>query len=275
MLTRPIGGRREPEVERDIRTDLLDFVTVWADLRVRLAPAGAADEARREALQRLDEAEILLGPSASLDRVRRECAEALGLAGSLPQPVASPRSAWEHSDLGRSCLRSGEFERAADQFRQALDLRPQDFWPNFYLGLCAYQLGRFEEAITAFSICNALSPETAQCYFNRALAHDALGQAAQALRDYTRALQLDRRLTDAALNRGILYYAQGRHAEAAADLDQALETAAGRETRGVIHYNRALVCLARGDRPSALSNLEAAVGCGHDEARTLYDRLRP
>ena len=32
----PAGMR--PELERAIRTDLLDFITVWADLRVRLAP---------------------------------------------------------------------------------------------------------------------------------------------------------------------------------------------------------------------------------------------
>src|SRR5262249_47732858 len=163
-------------------------VTVWAELRVRLAPEGGADAARREALRRLDEALVLLGPSASLDRVRREYAEALGLAGSSPPPATAPQSAWEHCDLGRSYLRSGELEPAAGQFRQALDLRPQDFWPNFYLGVCAYQLGRFGEAIGAFSICNALEPETAECYFNRAMAHEALGQTADALRDYTRAL---------------------------------------------------------------------------------------
>jgi tetratricopeptide (TPR) repeat protein len=108
-----------------------------------------------------------------------------------------------------------------------------------------------------------------------ALAHEALGHTTQALCDYTRALQLDRTLTDAAINRGILYYMKGRYADAATDLEQALATATGREALGVIHYNRALVNLARGDRPAALSNLEAAVNYGHEDAHNLYKRLHP
>src|SRR5205823_194992 len=46
-LARPVAARREPEVERTIRADLLDFALVWADLIVRRAPAGRSDEARR------------------------------------------------------------------------------------------------------------------------------------------------------------------------------------------------------------------------------------
>ncbi len=173
-----------------------------------------------------------------------------------------PRTAWEHCDLGRSYLRSGDFARAAEQFRIALDLRPQDFWTNFDEGLCAYHLGRFDEAVNAFRVCIALDWKSAECYFNRALAHEALGHAEQALRDYTWALGLNEKFTEAALNRGILHYGAGRYAEAAADLDRALENASGREILGVIHYNRALVELARGDRPAALASLGVAQAWG-------------
>jgi tetratricopeptide (TPR) repeat protein len=271
-----MAGLRDPELERTIRTDLLDFVTVWADLSVRLAPIGEADRARREALQRLDEAEALLGPSVSLDRLRRDLCAALGMPGPPPSPAsAGPQSAWEHCDLGRSYLRSGDLRRAAGEFERALELRPQDFWPNFYRGLCAYHLGRFDDAVNAFSICVALAPEAAECYFNRASAREALGQADLARRDYGRALELDRSLTEAALNRGILNYSEGRYGEADSDLDRAQATASGRETLGLIHYHRALVGLARGDRPSAIASLEAAMGHGHEEARKLYKSLRP
>ncbi|MBV8313750.1 MAG: tetratricopeptide repeat protein [Planctomycetaceae bacterium] len=273
LLTRPIDGRREPEVERAIRADLLDVVTVWADLRVRLVPEAESEEARRDALRQLDEAEALLGPSPALDRLRRSYAKALGMADSSGTPAAEPHSAWEHCDLGRSHLRSGDLPRAEEQFRLALELRPQDFWPNFYRGLCAYQLGRYEDATNAFCICVALAPETAECYFNRARAREALGQADPAIRDYTRALQLDPTLTDAALNRGILHATHGRYTEATADLDRALGSASGRETRGVIHYNRALIDLARRDRSAALTHLKLSEGFGHEGARSLRQRL--
>jgi eukaryotic-like serine/threonine-protein kinase len=277
-LLRPIPGRHEPEVEQKIRTDLLDIVTVWADLRVRLAPAAQTDLARRDALAQLDRAAVVLGSGPGLERLRQAYRRALeksaasGKAASFP---LKPQTAWEHFDLGRAYLRDGDFTRAAEQFQQAVDLRPQDFWPNFYQGLCAYKLGQFEDALNAFRVCISLAPHPAECYFNRALAYEALGQHDLAQSDYTRALQCDDQLTGAALNRGVLHYAAGRYADAKVDLSRALATASGRADRGAILYNRALVNLARHDRPAALSDLRDARDCGHAQAHELYKQLQP
>ena len=60
VLLAPIPGRSEPELAQTIRTDLLDIITVLADLRVRLAPAAEAGMARNEALAQLDEAAAVL-----------------------------------------------------------------------------------------------------------------------------------------------------------------------------------------------------------------------
>ncbi len=272
-LLEAIHGRREPEVEQQIRADLLDFAVIWADLRVRLAKTDQADEvpqeALREALRILDEAADQLGPSPALDRDRRHYARTLGMTRSPRCHSTRPRTAWEHYDLGKSYLRSGKLERAAEQFRLALELRPQDFWPNFYQGLCAYRHGRFNEAVQAFSICQALAPETAECSYNLALAHEALGQDDQALRDYRRALQVDHRLLQAALNRGILLSRHGRHAEATAALEEALAITnpSDQETLGAVHYNLALIQLALDRRSNALVHLQAAKDAGHQEAR--------
>lgn len=275
LLLEAIGGRREPEVERQIRVDLLDFAVVWADLRVRLAGTDEADEAKREALRVLDEAADRLGPSPALDRDRRHYARALGLARAPLCRSTRPKTPWEYYDLGKSYLRSGKLQRAAEQFRLALESRPQDFWPNFYQGLCAYRLGRFDDAVRAFSICQALAPETAECSYNLALAHEALGQDDQALREYRRALQLDRGLLEAALNQGVLLSRSGRHAEAAASLEETLATAglSDREALGAMHYNLALIQLAMDRRSNALEHLQAAVDAGHHEARAIRDRL--
>jgi tetratricopeptide (TPR) repeat protein len=277
LLLGPAQGGPDQSLEATIRSDLIDFLTVWADLRVRMADRGDAEAARREVLQHLDEALALLGPRPALARLRGEQAAALGLP---PAPVSgtattAPGSAWEHGDLGRAYLRAGDLARAAEEFQAAVESRPHDFWPNFYQGLCAYRRGEYDEAVAAFRVCVALAPDTAECYYNRGRAYEALGRNPAALRDYSRALQLDPALSAAALNRGILLAGEGRHTEAAADLDRALPTAGGRESRGVVHYNRALVELARGDRPAALAHLEAAVRDGHAAAGEVLERLRP
>jgi serine/threonine protein kinase/tetratricopeptide (TPR) repeat protein len=270
LLLKPPGLKAEGVV----RADLLDFALAWVGFRVRLAPATEADNARREALRVLDEAEELLGPSAAIDRERRLHGGLFARADTAPALASRPCSARERFVLGMSYLRSGEESRAAEQFQLGLDLRPQDFWLNFYQGLCAFRLGRFDESVDAFRVCIALAPESAECFHNRALALGALGLTGKAIDDYTHALERNPALTAASLNRGMLHYREGHLIEAAADLNQALATTTGRREQGIIYYNLSLVDLAHGDRAAALSNLKVAVSHGDEAARELQDRLQ-
>ena len=268
------AGALDPEIEQRIRTDLHELAVVWADLRVRLASKADVDEAQREAIRVLDQAEASCGPSPSLNRERRAYARALGQPISSSGPDPAPRSAWEHYDLGRSYLRSGQVQEAATEFRRTLELEPQDFWSNFYQGHCAYHLGQFEEASAAFRTCIALSPKAAWCYHDRARAEEILGQVKQAFNDYSRAIELDPALAAAALNRGILSYKAGRPEDAIADFQRALRAGPDPETAGRIHYNLALAHLARGDRKAALASAEEAVTSGYQKARDFRDGLR-
>jgi eukaryotic-like serine/threonine-protein kinase len=271
-LLRQGAERSESEFDQRARTDLLDLVAVWADLRVRYAPAAESVEARTEAIRILTEAEGLLGSSPALDRDRRDHARALGLDDLSSHRVAKPRTAWEHYDLGRFYLRSGNLDPALEQFRRGLDIQPHSFWLNYYEGLCEYRLRRFESAVNAFRVCIALSPETAECYYNRALAYQASGRLDRALADYNRALKHDPNLTDAALNRGILHHRQGHNSDAIADLELALSTTSSPSALGVIHYNLALVHLARRNREAASANIQAAIRFGNHDAQNLSRR---
>jgi serine/threonine protein kinase/tetratricopeptide (TPR) repeat protein len=260
----------DPEARRRVRADLLDLAVVWADLHVRHAAPAARDDARREALAVLGEAEVALGPSPALDRDRGSYAEALGLRVPADRRLATPETAWEHDALGRSYLRSGQVEQAAAEFRAALALKPDDFWAYYHLGLCAFRLGRFDEALASYTACVALEPRRADCYYNRAKALDALGHADEAARDDTRALELDPDLAAAALNRGILSYNAGRHREAAADFRRALALSpTDRALRGRALYNLALALHALGDRPTAVDAAEKAAAAGNVDARAL------
>jgi tetratricopeptide (TPR) repeat protein len=249
-------------------------MVLWADLRGRFAPEGESVAAKQEVFGVLSEAEAILGSSPSLSRQREVYASALGLRqGGAPAPKKA-RSAWGHFDLGKSYLRTGDLKLAAREFRLGLELRPQDFWLNCYDGLCAYRLKRFEEALSAFRAAVVLAPEAAECYFNRGLAYQALGRLDDALADYSRALRLHERFTVAALNRGVVYYRLGRNNDARADLNRALALAQGQTTRGIIHYNTALVELASGDREAGASHVRAALELGNPDAQDLHRRLR-
>ncbi|HEY2158886.1 MAG TPA: tetratricopeptide repeat protein, partial [Isosphaeraceae bacterium] len=227
-----------------------------------------------EAVTILRDAEGQFGPSPALRRDLVCYARLLGRAELGALPIPSPRTAWEHYDLGRSYLRTGEHGRAEAEFRRSVDLQPGELWPNFFLGVCAYRLERHQDAAASLSICVALSPGTAECYYNRAIAIEALDQPERARADYTRALDLRPDFTDAAMNRGILEYRRGRHAEAIRDLESALAKLPAPDARGQILYNMALVQLALRDRAAAETSLKRAMGDGDARSRELYYRIQ-
>jgi tetratricopeptide (TPR) repeat protein len=264
----PAGGHA---LDPAVRDDLLDLAIFWADLQVRLAPPAGKEEARREALVVLDQAEASFGPSPVLDAER-----VLHGAPGRPegQSARAPQTAWEHYALAHSLLRIGELERAAEEAGRAVRLQPQGLWPNFYQGLCAHRLGRHADAATAYSVCIGAAPEAAGCFSNRALAWAALGRTEQALQDYDydQALRLDPALAVAAVNRGMLHYGAKRYDAALADLQRARELGTD---RAVVAFDLALVHLARGEQSAALDELRAALShYPHPpDARKLHDRL--
>jgi tetratricopeptide (TPR) repeat protein len=262
-----------PEFELNIKRDMLDFVKIWTDLQVQLAPPEQHGAAREACLGILAEAEAEYGGSRLLDSARQNLEGTPRRPGADPGPGTQPRSHWDDYELGTSYLQAGQFNLAAEQFRRGLDLRPQDFWLNFYHGLCAFRTGKFAEAAHAFHICIALSPETAECYYNRGRAYQELGETRMAMHDYARALELNPRLCDAVLNRAIILHQQGHQNEAAMALEQALGMAPGPASLGEIHYIWALVELKREKRAKALEHLKAASEQGHSRAHDLRERL--
>jgi serine/threonine protein kinase/tetratricopeptide (TPR) repeat protein len=273
-LIEPLAGGEPAAIVARTRTDLLDVLVLWAVLRVRFALPNESLLARQEVVRVLSDAKSLLGTGPALEREFVTSARALRLDTTGRSGVLPVRTAWEHLDMGKSYLRSGDSELAWREFRVGLRLRPQDFWLNFYEGLCAYRLKRFEEAVNAFRVSIALAPASAECRYNQGLAFQALGRLDEAMADYDAALQLNTRFTDAALNRGTILYRLGRHDDARAGLNRALASAPSPKERGTIHYNLALVELASGDKESCTSNVQAAVALGNPDAQELYKRLQ-
>ena len=158
-IARRLGGQFAPDLEQQVRADLLDLAILWTDLRVRLAAPDESRPAGEEALTVLDEAEALFGPSCVLSEERHSRASALGRPEiDAGQAVPAPRNAWEHYAVGRAFFRAGDMDAAQKQMDRALELEPESLWPNFWKGSCAFRLGRFDDAVVAFSVCVVLSP---------------------------------------------------------------------------------------------------------------------
>jgi serine/threonine protein kinase/tetratricopeptide (TPR) repeat protein len=277
-ITDGAGADLPPEMEQQVKNDLIELAVLRATLRVFLAPSHENPAARQKALHFLADVEHVLGPGPVLAQARLLHVEALGQADRTEEARRqasrwSPRTAWEHYAVGCCFVRGGKLESAADELARAVELEPGDLWANFYRGRCAYQLGRHREALVAFSGCVALAPRNASCFYNLGLAQEALGQINDALSDYDRALLLEPNLGEALLSRGLLHARSNNPDAAVRDLQGALAQGAAPAS---VHHGFALVALARNDPVSARISLDRALRYdpNHKPARELRDSIR-
>lgn len=183
-------------LQEQICADLLDLATAWASLHFRLAKPENRDQAGREVLQVLNQAETELGSNVGLDQEQKTYAGILGVPFRTPYrgrqtDEGRPRTAREHYMLARALQRAGELAAATEELQLAIRQDPCSFWPNYFQGVCAYKLRRFEASLAAFSACIALAPDKADCFINRARAYQALGQHALAAHDLAAARELN------------------------------------------------------------------------------------
>ncbi|HEY8135036.1 MAG TPA: tetratricopeptide repeat protein [Candidatus Limnocylindrales bacterium] len=62
--------------------------------------------------------------------------------------------------LARACYNSGQHERAAETFRELLDIDPSSHYGHFGLGQSLKQLGQTAEALVHLRLAVALAPES-------------------------------------------------------------------------------------------------------------------
>lgn len=67
-----------------------------------------------------------------------------------------------HLLIGRLFLESGEYELAADHFRQAQQLMPNEYAPHFWLAELAFRIGEPRSAIAYLQKATSLDPENLQ-----------------------------------------------------------------------------------------------------------------
>ena len=209
LLTRPIDGRREPEVERSIRDRPARRRhglgrpprPPGARGRGRRGPPGRPPPARRgegparaESRARPPPPVLCRGPRAGLlEREPRGGAPRLpGSIATWGGPTSGPGTSPAPMNSSGSPSNSGR--RISGRTSTG--------------GSAPTSSGGTKTRPTPSASASRWPPRRPNATSTAPCAREALGQADPAIRDYTRALQLDRTLTDAALNRGILHAAK-------------------------------------------------------------------
>ena len=122
-------------------------------------------------------AEIGLGQIALLEGREQEGIEDLNQAVRI-----GPNFSFAYEVLGSFYFPRGNYARAADYFRKAVQLSPMDTLARFTLGLCLLKLEQPADAAAQFRAAREVDPTYTQAFAMEAAALDAAGDHAGAAR---------------------------------------------------------------------------------------------
>jgi len=167
---------------------------------------------------------------------------------------------WEsYSSIGTVYLQSGLHKEAMDAFKMALDINPDSPQDHNNLGLVYYRVGQLEEALIELRKALKINPESASAHFNLGNVLSRLERLAEAEKEYEQAIALygeSPEVADVYANLGGTYSRMGLTDKT---MEQFEKARAISPDNPVIRFNIAAVHMARGERASALKELDETV----------------
>jgi Tfp pilus assembly protein PilF len=121
-----------------------------------------------------------------------------------------------HNNMGLAFAKNGEVEKAIGQFRQALEIHPDDGEVRYNLGVCFFVKGDLDEAVTQYRKALETAPDNAQIHNNLGTALFAKGFEDEAIVQFHKSVEIQPGYADAHYNLGNALLKHGK-------LDEAIE----------------------------------------------------
>jgi tetratricopeptide (TPR) repeat protein len=228
-----------------------------------------------------------------------------GLAVGLAGPVAAddcrggpePTDAEGYFNRGNACSKAGHYERAIQDFDEAIELDPEYAEAYYNRGLAYMNLKQYEEAIPDFDRFIEIQPDGDKleqaphnlrgvvgelnqdekellfaythrgfAYFYRGLAYAQLGHYERAIRDYDKADEFDSLISVnlyTASYRGQAYVQLGQYQRAIQDYDKIIEMLSGVNWPFVslvqAYINRGVAYSSLGQHQRAIEDFDKAI----------------
>ena len=188
------------------------------------------------------------------------------IAGGATRVIVDPA---DHFARGEAFYKSGKYEAAIKELREAVKQSPDRDDPHYVLALSLTELGKLKEAIAEFKqvIELALKDEPKiLSYYNLGNAYSDLGEYEKAIDSYQQAIKLDPTLSKPHNNLGLAYAALGRLAEAEAEFAEAVRL---KQDYAEAHYNLGVAYVQLGRKQDAEEQKKTLVKLKSDFAAKL------
>ena len=181
------------------------------------------------------------------------------LAAAVPAavPIQAPLSgATAYNDRGVAYADKGEYDRAIQDYDQAIRLNPNYAFAYYHRGNAYANKGESDRAIQDYDQAIRLDPNSALFYTNRGAAYANKGEHDRAIQDYDQAIRLDPNYARAYNNRGNAYSRKGEYDRAIQDYDQAIRL---NPNYAYAYYHRGNAYANKGEHDRANQDYDQAI----------------
>ena len=180
----------------------------------------------------------------------------------------NPGSWMAHNNLGALYVQKKELEKGLEQFREALEIKPDDVDTLCNFGAAYFTKGEQAEAMASYRKALAINPAHAAAHYNLGLALEKNGEKEEAIAQYRAALTIKPRDAEVLITLGTALARKGDLDEAAAQYRAALEI--NPEHAGALS-NLGNALLLKGDLDGALACLKRSTALNPEQVEAWYN----
>jgi tetratricopeptide (TPR) repeat protein len=170
--------------------------------------------------------------------------------------------------LGNEYYRRRQFGRAIDQFKRALELKPDYDLVVINMANAYRALGRDQEAMVGYRRFMELDPKNAQIRYEAAQILIDGGRLEEARQELTQALALEPKLAAARNALGVLALRRGDLAGAEREIRAAI---AEKPDVRLAHFNLALLAEQQGDLPRAIAEYQQEIALHANNYKAAFN----
>lgn len=167
-----------------------------------------------------------------------------------------------HSEDGQAYSKNGDYDKAIEEFNEAIRLNPGLAAAHYNRGEIYFQRGDYAQAIRDFTRTIDLSPDYTFAYYSRGVANEKIGDIEEAILDFTNTVRLKPSYAPAYNDRARAFYGLGHLREALRDSELAISVAPDTPSYLATHSQ---ILAAMGRKEGAFATLERAMELANAE----------